>query len=449
MLEAPYAIAVPQETVNDESVRIAAWKVASGSIVENDQIICEIETSKAVIEVPTPVAGVIRYEFAVGDEVQVSATLCEICPIDQPESPVPAEVPADEVSVPATLIPMDIAAVPAARLTPLARKLAIEFKIDPNSFPKGSIIRKNDVLKLAGQEANELASPSWLTLPALRPNEAQADIEQAAVVPDVPITWSNLPRKKVLEGKILRAGRSSCIQSSVTAAVKAPQLRNRVDKLGLSFVGLDALIIFEMSRLMRKYPQFNAVHDRGKFGEYQEVNVGWAVDSGQNLAVPVIKSADKLGVREIAAIMERQLEAYLENKLSLQDISGGTVTISNLSNTGVHFFDPLVSQGQSAILGIASAPGSQGGETFYLTLAFDHQLSEGRLAANFLADLSERIFAQSQIEEPRMSSTPERPIIEHCILCNRDIEMLLRYKAVLLQCEVPKGLVCSHCVAGF
>ena len=80
------------------------------------------------------------------------------------------------------------------------------------------------------------------------------------------------------------------MQSQVTSSVRAPRLRARLERLGLGPVGLGALVIFEAARLLRKYPEFNAVHDRGRIGSYKAVNVGWAVDGGDGLMVPVVSA---------------------------------------------------------------------------------------------------------------------------------------------------------------
>jgi pyruvate/2-oxoglutarate dehydrogenase complex dihydrolipoamide acyltransferase (E2) component len=448
MLEAPCKITIPQETVNDESVRIVSWNAASGSFVEKDQLICEVETSKTVVEIHAPIAGILTYGFPVGEEVEIGKTICEITP-QRNTSERQAEN-ARVSSTPATApgAPRQADNLPAARATPLARKIAAEYRIDISTFPGGTLVRKNDILRRAGVAVEELAHPGWFE--AEKPQVREMPVSSvAAPVRGVPIEWSDLPRRKLIEGKVLGGGKAACVQSSVTASVRGPAIRMRVKKLALSTVGFDALILFEVARLLRKFPALNAVYDRGRIGEYQQVNIGWALDGGQGLVVPVVKSCDQKGVQEIAAIMERQLEGYLENSLPPEDLAGGTFTLSNLSGHGVHFFDPLISQGQSAILGVGSDPNSPGGELFYLTLAFDHQLAEGRVAATFVGELSRRLEAHGLVEDfgSAASEVPVPPA--YCVLCHRDTTALHRYKAILLKSEVPPGLVCSLCISGF
>ena len=147
--------------------------------------------------------------------------------------------------------------------------------------------------------------------------------------------------------------------------------------------------------------------------------------------------------------MERQLEAYLESSLAPEELAGGTFTVSNLSGSGVHFFDPLISQGQAAILGIGSDLTSPGGELVYLTLAFDHQLAEGRRAAQFVHELSNRLDAHGLVASFGATGLRESSPIPYCVLCHRDKIVLRKYNALLLKSEVPPGLVCSLCISGF
>ena len=145
-------------------------------------------------------------------------------------------------------------------------------------------------------------------------------------------------------------------------------------------MGLGALVIFETARLLRKYPEFNAIHDRGADGQYADVNIGWAIDAGTaggGLMVPVIAKADEKTPQEIVEIMQRQIDGYVGSALGTADFLGGTFTISDLSGDGISHFQPLISQGQAAILGVGGELDGAGNETLYLTLAFDHQLAEG------------------------------------------------------------------------
>jgi pyruvate dehydrogenase E2 component (dihydrolipoamide acetyltransferase) len=208
-------------------------------------------------------------------------------------------------------------------------------------------------------------------------------------------------------------------------------------------------VIFETARLLRKYPVFNAVHDRGRMGQYGGVNIGWALDGGEGLVVPVVPSADEKTPREIVEIMQRQIESYVGGTLSPADFLGGTFTVSDLSSERISYFHPLISQGQSAILGIGSEMEFGGNETLFLILAFDHQLAEGRKAAQFVRDLATRLEAHGASASPQMAQSEPGPADQpYCALCMRTGNTLLELNEMLVKSEVPAGFVCSYCLAG-
>jgi pyruvate/2-oxoglutarate dehydrogenase complex dihydrolipoamide acyltransferase (E2) component len=475
-------VAIPQETVNDESVRILLWKVPSGSVVAQDQVLCEVETSKAVMDIEAPAAGTVVYSAKDGDEVPVGSTICQIVPAgmsvpsmrDTAEEiaqndPVgqtaavsaPAEVvessPVGTMATPsaaksAVLADVAVEAViadadlPPARFTPLAAKLAAEFGYAKNSFARGALVRRDDVLRRAGKLPP--AQPKK-TQAAAAPVAAKAEPEANPPVAGVAVAWSDLPRKKTFEARLLGQGKARTVQSQVTTSVRATRLRARLERMGLGDSGLGALTIFEAARLLKKYPEFNAVHDRGKIGLYGEVNIGWAVDGGagsQGLMVPVIPKADEKTVQEIAETMARQIDAYVESKLTTSDFLGGTFTISDLSGDGVSHFQPLISQGQAAILGVGGEVDAAGNETLYLTLAFDHQLAEGRKAAQFVRELAARLEAHAALEPPPVQEAPKTGE-PYCALCQRDKAALKAIRGILVRSEIPAGYVCSVCLA--
>jgi pyruvate/2-oxoglutarate dehydrogenase complex dihydrolipoamide acyltransferase (E2) component len=160
--------------------------------------------------------------------------------------------------------------------------------------------------------------------------------------------------------------------------------------------------------------------------------------------VPVIPQADKKTPQEIVEIMQRHVDAYVEGKLAPSDFLGGTFTISDLSGDGISHFQPLISQGQSAILGVGGEAYGAGNETLYLTLAFDHQLAEGRKAAQFVRELAGRLEAHAALEPAPVQTASAEP---YCALCQRDREALRLIRGLLVRSEIPAGFVCSVCLA--
>lgn len=438
------SVTIPHETVNDESVRILSWHVTSGATVPKDQLLCEVETSKAIMEIHAPDAGVIRFVSAVGDEVPVGAVICEILPVGQQPQAQTLVAPKVDVPVAAPTVSEP------PRFTPLARKMASEYGLAESVFPPGTLVRSADVLRKAGKLPPETEPRREVsTLNGHKAAKETGPVENIPVA-GAPVDWSDLPRRKIVEGRILGKGQASTIQSSVSMICRATKLRARVERLGLSSVGTTALIVFEVSRILHKYPMFNALYDRGRVGQYRDINIGWAVDGGEGLVVPVIKQADQKSLREIAGIMQQHIEDYVSNSLDPSAFLGGTFTISDLSAMGIGYFQPLISQGQSAILGIGSELSADGGEQpLYLTLAFDHQLAEGRGAAQLLKELTRRLEAHADLEAGEKQAVAHAAEGDlYCALCQRDIATLRMHNAMLVRSELPPGFVCSICLAG-
>lgn len=407
-------ITIPRETVNDESVLVLSWKAPSGTAVERDALLCEIETSKATMEIYAPDAGVLEYTAAEGDEIAVGAPICWIIPAG-------ADVPA---SMQRTSADAATGGSPS-RSTRAARDLAEQHGVDLASFPPGALIRSEDVLRRVGK-----LSPS-----ADDPDVDSTTASSAGVLLD----WKPLPRKKLVEGRILRSVHSAYFRSSVTVSCRISEMRNREDdELAAPGIGLSAFILFESARLLKKYPVFNSVHDRGRIGQYRHVNIGWAIEAGKGLVVPVIRDADQKDVRDIASWLQGRIESYLEGRLSPLDFTGCTFTISDLSGRGVNTFDPLIGAGQSAILAIGKDFISHDEEVLYFTLAFDHQISTGSEAAAFLGELSARLEVHASLDRAP----------KFCVLCQRDTRCLEALKGILIRSELPRGYVCSICLAG-
>jgi pyruvate/2-oxoglutarate dehydrogenase complex dihydrolipoamide acyltransferase (E2) component len=202
-----------------------------------------------------------------------------------------------------------------------------------------------------------------------------------------------LSRAKRVEIKYLASGAAHTLASVVTVPCPAAGLRAALAHLPELGQGGTAVIVYEAARLLKKYPVFNAYYADGRVHYYEQVNVGFAVDGGHGLKVPVIAQADRKGLPEIAREMEDRILDYVNDALPLAALAGGTFTLTDLSAEGVTSFHPLINQGQSAILGIgaAYASGEPGRASFNLILAFDHQLAEGRTAARMLCELRDRL----------------------------------------------------------
>ncbi|MBI3653764.1 MAG: 2-oxo acid dehydrogenase subunit E2 [Acidobacteria bacterium] len=413
----PIAIRVPKETVSDETVLVINWLVPNGAFVTQDEPLVEVETSKALLEIQATSAGYLWQCYKAGDEVAVGAPICFIT--DNVQSPLLNDSECDHTVEPVS----EVAASAPARLTLQARQMAKELGIDINTFQNGSLIRSRDLLVRSSQPTPDKPCPS-ATQPA------------APAVAGLALQWENLPKRKTAEARRLANGQTATVSSFVTMPCSLAQQRANfaAHKAEVSF---SAFLIFEVARLLRKYPVFNSVYWQGKIGLYEKVNIGWALDDGEGLVVPVIFDADDKTLDDIQAEMERHSAAYVRQRLSAKDLAGATFTISDLSGKGVSMFMPLISEGQSSILGIG---------VDLLTLAFDHQLAEGHTAARFLKELSARLSEYNQTANENKRQQSELS----CAYCGSGVSELQANKSFLLVCQTPaRAYVCSLCLTNY
>jgi pyruvate/2-oxoglutarate dehydrogenase complex dihydrolipoamide acyltransferase (E2) component len=209
------------------------------------------------------------------------------------------------------------------------------------------------------------------------------------------------------------------------------------------------VIIYEVSRLLRKYPALNATYRDSTMLQFLQVNLGYAMDDGRGLKVAVFQDCDTLSLQQISNQMNDLTVAYIEDKLTPAQIANATFTISDLSGMGVSSFYPLISENQGAILGVGAEqflPGAVHG-FFNLTLSFDHQLSDGRTAALFLNDLKSRLLSYEGTIEGIQTDGVHQEM--SCSQCGRTAQQLAEADQNLLVSALPKGYLCTYCTAGW
>jgi pyruvate/2-oxoglutarate dehydrogenase complex dihydrolipoamide acyltransferase (E2) component len=337
------------------------------------------------------------------------------------------------------------------RFSPQARDLIGRLGLDERLFLGRGLVRSADV--------REVAQPPTSPAPAA-PVRSAATTAPAAPPREGPVAASGvatraeaLPRAKKVEGKYLRAGAAGTLASVVTVACPTRGLRESLARREAVGGNATALIVAEAARLLRKYPAFNAYHDDGTAHYYESVNVGFAIDAGRGLKVPVIRDADRKGIAAVAVEMRELVVAYLDDALKVDSLAGGTFTVTDLSGEGVSTFHPLINRGQSAILGVGAevfAPGSDSG-TFHLMLAFDHQLSEGRAAARFLNELRERLAHYESISGAgdRGAGAAEEPRCSRCQSGYRELAADGHALVQTVQGDGSTRLLCKLCFEGW
>jgi pyruvate/2-oxoglutarate dehydrogenase complex dihydrolipoamide acyltransferase (E2) component len=458
-------ILLERDNVNDESVVLARWFVEDGEWVEAGALVAEVETSKANVEVVAPQAGYLEQGIEEKSDLSYEAPLGHIfhepLPADrlsvrrgspgQPKiapvaaSPLPSQPPSEPAAV--QLSRSNGAAQPAfptsteytQRFSRRAEELIQENGLSKDSFTGLKMVRAINVLKLMGGESPEDQSTA---VEARVSPAAQREVPKALRLPATAIPLSRMKRSEV---QALAAGSRNAIPSAVTVTCLTRGLRTALQRNPIAAGNAGAVIAYEAARLLRKYPAFNATYRTDHRMQYEQVNIGYAIDDGRGLKVAVLRDCDTKSLSEIADELRALVLAYIDDRLTPAQVSGGTFTISDLSGMGVSSFLPLISDDQGAILGVGGEqflPGSRDG-CYTLTLAFDHQLSEGRTAALFLNDLKERLLHYEQ------AMNDHETVDLACVRCGRKSSELIGEKSFMVQSVVPPGHLCNLCVAGY
>ena len=475
-------VIVPQENVNDESVTLLSWLVPKGEKVSQGQRIAEVETSKAVMEIEAPSAGVLEYSFEVGCDVEIGGILCYILnegsstskevvqSVSRGSAP---NLPTDEgpsvgspiqTGVETEQAEKDVATGTSAhdkiRFSKKAKELLEERGLSPDRFAGRGLVRTEDILQELGEASSQPLSSHQLQDGA---GIIGKSIQGPTPAIGIPFKTEKLPKSKRTEINYLSSSFYNTLPSVVTVAIPTKGLRAAVEQNLPSNGNATAIIVlFEVARLLRRYPGFNAFYKEGHVNYYEEVNIGFAIDADQGLKVPVIRAANTKSVQEIASEMQELIVSYLDSNLPGPSLFGGTFTVTDLSGEGVLSFHPLLNQGQSAILGVGGEffpPDSREGY-FNLILAFDHQISEGRQAAKFLNELSQHLQAYEKTisldtTKNNVEKNAEEPYCSRCLNPLgkiQDWDEFQHWDHFMVQISQPNGkngFLCSVCLRGW
>ena len=420
-------VIMPRQGQSVESCIITTWQKKEGDKVAVGDILFSYETDKSAFDEPSQFEGtVLKLLFAEGDVVPCLEGVCIIGEEGEDISALAGAAAAEEAAPAAAeevkaeeAAPVAEAVVtaPAAEgnrvfISPRAKILALKTGCDLSKVaptgPHGRIIER-DINKaldagfttttdkieafLAGTFVAEEETAAVVEAPvAAAPVAAAADDLRAYV--EEP--FSNV--RKVI-AKSMHASLSEMAQLTLNSSFDATALLAYRDKLkagaeavGLGKITINDMVLYAVSRVLPNYPEINANVVDNTFRKFKHANIGMAVDTDRGLLVPVIFGSEKLTLSELAAKTKEAAGKAREGKLSPDDMSGGSFTVSNLGSMGVESFTPVINPPQTAILGVCCTTYrvKADGSTYPamgLSLTFDHRAVDGAPAAKFLKEL--------------------------------------------------------------
>ena len=392
-------IKAPQFPESIADGEVAAWHVAAGDAVRRDQLLAEIETDKVVLEIVAPADGrLAAIHKQVGDRVLSEEAL--------------ADFEAGEVSAAASASDNQESAAPAASASdadslasPAAKKLADEHGLDLGKVPgtgKGSRITKEDVLKAVAAMEGQAATSSQAAgaPPAAASPPAAAPSGEGRLERRVPMTRLRASiAKRLVEAQQTAAMLTTFNEIDMQAIIN---LRNRYKQAFAEAhqgtrLGFMSFFIRASVEALKRFPAVNASIDGSDIVYHGYQDIGVAVSSPRGLVVPVIRDADSLTLAEL----EEQVRDYgvkaRDGKLAIDEMTGGTFTISNGGVFGSLLSTPILNPPQTGILGmhkIQERPVAVDGEALirpmmYVALSYDHRLIDGQEAVRFLATIKD------------------------------------------------------------
>lgn len=402
------AVDVPVPTLGESITEavIARWAKRDGEAVQTDELLLELETEKATVEIRADQAGVLQVLKAEGETVHVGDVLARIVDgTGRAAKPAASSAKATEAKIPATTGTAD------APLSPAVARLVREHNLEPSTIeasgPKGRLTKGDVLAHLERKPEAAAAAPnaaSSMAAPAAAPVAHPAAGGDEDVLPMTPLRRRIADRLVQSQHTTASLTTFNEIDMSAVMALRAQYKEGFAKRHG---VGLGFMSFFARACItaLRDVPAVNA-EIRGTDIVYKKyVNLGVAVGTERGLVVPVVKRAELRSFAELEKEIERLAALARSGKLSIDDLSGGTFTISNGGVYGSLLSTPILNPPQSGILGmhkIEKRPVVVNDQIairpmMYVALSYDHRLVDGEQAVTFLIRVKERIEDPSRL----------------------------------------------------
>jgi len=377
----------PGESITE--VEIAEWLVSDGDYVEKDQAIAEVDSDKATLELPAEESGVITLKAEEGDAVAVGEVVCLIDtsakkPEGGPSEAAKPEAPKEEKVAPAAVTPVAKETYASGTASPAAKKILAEKAIEPSAVSgtgRDGRITKEDAVK---------AVPSMGTPTGGSRGETRSKL--------------SMLRRKVAE-RLVAAKNETAMLTTFNEVDMSPifELRKAHKETfkAKHGVGLGFMSFFTKAvvRALELYPAVNSMIDGKEMISYDFCDISIAVSGPKGLMVPVIRNAENLTFRGVEAEVKRLAIRAREGDITVDEMTGGTFTITNGGVFGSMLSTPIINPPQSAILGmhnIVERPIAKDGNVviapiMYVALSYDHRIIDGKESVGFLVAVKEAL----------------------------------------------------------
>ena len=436
-------VVMPKQGNSVETVILTAWKKQVGEQISTGEVLCEVETDKAVMDVESPASGtILAFFYKPGDEIPVMVNIAAIGEpgesfaefdpngSNQPDEIAP-EVGSQLAETGFSFQPGEVVSREDDQnrvfISPRARELAKSKNLDASqisgSGPQGRVIERDIVSALFSQPvlspvAKAMVEKGGFNLPDqgsgprgrimakdLVPGQAAT---QAPSQPKQEFEFETVPVKGVrkLIAERMLASLQTTAQLTLTTSADArallalrKRLKTSPESLGLQKVTINDLVLFAVTRVLPSFPEINALFSENQVKRFKQVNLAFAVDTPRGLTVPVIRNANTLSLKQLSAQTNRLAAACQTGEVSPDDLSGGTFTVTNLGGLGIESFTPVLNTPQVAILGVNTiqlkpvrvADTVEFIDYIGLSLTIDHQVVDGAPGARFLKALADAI----------------------------------------------------------
>ena len=401
-------VKVPQLSESVAEATLLQWKKKPGEAVAMDEILIEIETDKVVLEVPAPASGVLSEHVAADGATVTAEQVIARIDTEAKAGAAPAAAPAAPAAAAATPAAAPAGASKAGVAMPAAAKLMADNQLAAGSVPgtgKDGRVTKGDVLGAlaAPKAAPPVAAPAAPAVAAPLPAVAPPPMASLGDRPEQRVPMSRL-RARVAE-RLLQSQATNAILTTFNEVNMAPvmemrkRFQERFEKEHGVKIGFMSFFVKAAVAALKKYPVLNASVDGTDIVYHGYFDIGIAVGSPRGLVVPILRNADQMSFADI----EKKIAEYgvkaRDGKLSMDELSGGTFSISNGGVFGSMLSTPIINPPQSAILGVHATKDRavvENGQIVvrpmnYLAMSYDHRIIDGREAVLGLVAMKEAL----------------------------------------------------------